>query len=107
MKEPPSWRTGQIIDTAPKEFNSISGGSQDTITSAAKQTTPAVNTTFCMRVVVTHFFCPFMVVVHGKRFGLAGGPLTQITFTALERLKILILFEGHMMNLFKAGLSCN
>jgi hypothetical protein len=107
MKEPPRWRISQVINTAPKEFNSISGGPQDTITSAAKQTAPAINTAFCMRVVVTHFFCTIMVVVHGKRSTLAGGPLTQITTTALERLKILILFEGHMVNLFKAGLSCN
>jgi len=107
MKEPPRWRVSQVINTAPKEFYGVSGGPQDTVTSAAKKTTPAINTAFLMRVVVTHRLCTIMVVVHGKRFSLAGGPLTQIAPPALKGSKILILFEGHVMNLHQASFSCN
>src|SRR6266487_302598 len=102
MKEPPCWRVGKIFDTAPKEFGGIPGGSQDTVTHAAKKATPAVNTAFCMRIVIAHFLCTIMVVVHGKRFSLASGPLTHITLPALKSQQILILFKRHMMNFFKA-----
>jgi hypothetical protein len=98
--------SSQILDTALKELDGISCSSQNAVASTAQQSAPAINAAFLVRIVITHCFGTFMVVINSKSFSLAFGPTTEVANPALVVLQILILLYGHMMDSRKAKFAC-